>query len=154
MLLAAEITALVVLSGVTGAALTQHFVPGKAHHPVNTSLFLAAVPVPPQQVRDDDSILATQEERIIQLKEENQASKDDRRLLHEDVAKIANLETAHDNALNDRLNVDEARLSTVMWVVGFIFTLTKGIVVFFHIADRMKQPRDGREGMEMKRSTT
>lgn len=137
MLLIAQICALVVVSGVTGAALTQHFIPSRQHRSVNTSLYLAAAPV----VREPggDTVIATHEEKIIELKEENQQSKDDRRLLHDEVGKLAGTENDHYNALNDRLNVDEARVSTVLWVVGILFSFTQGLVVFFNIVDRLRR---------------
>jgi uncharacterized membrane protein len=136
-LLVAELSTLIVLSGMTGAALTAHFQRGKRHVPINTSLFLAAASV--QREPGSDTVIATHEEKIIELKEEDQQSKDDRKLLHDQVAKVGTTENDHYNALNDRLNVDEARVSTTLWVVGIFFTFTQGLVVFFNIAERFER---------------
>jgi hypothetical protein len=130
----------------TGAALTAHFQRGHRHTNVNTSLFLAAAPVTREP--GSETVIATHEEKIIELKEEDQQSKDDRRILHDEIAKTATTETEHYNSLNTRLDVDEARVSTTMWVVGIFFTFTQGLVVFFNIAERFqrKNPDPRHEG--------
>jgi hypothetical protein len=148
--LAGELLLLVLASSLAGAGAsssTRFF-----HHPahVNSSLFLAAVPIDVKGVaaRDSrfaaqaatESVVAVQEEKLGEVSEKLtaglQESRDDRRLLHDQIAKMANTETDHYNELLNRMNVDEARVTTVLWVVGFVFTVVQGTLIFLQLFHR------------------
>jgi hypothetical protein len=116
----------------------------RAH--VDSHIFLAASTASaaaPQSMGSSDAVLAVQSEKLIQQAGENQASRDDRRLLHDELAKAHDLETDHFNKLNDRLNVDEAKVFTTLWLIGVIFGVLQIIPTMLAIADwRSKKMKD------------
>lgn len=155
--LVAEIVMLIAVSSLAGAGVAAsprwHRRPIK----VNSSLFLSAVRAPAESTQGNiatDSIVAVQEERISQLNAELtaglQESRDDRRLLHDEIAKTAGTDNDHFNALSDRLNVDEARVSTVLWVVGFVFTVVQGVLLFLQLNARKRHAAETEDAVSVR----
>jgi hypothetical protein len=52
---------------------------------------------------------------------------------HSLIPGFAATEVNHYNILNDRLNIDDARVMTIGWILGVLFTFSQAIVVFFHL---------------------
>lgn len=115
----------------------------RAH--VDPHIFLAATSATPPQmsIGNSDAIIAVQSEKLLQVAAENQASKDDRKLLHDEIAKVHDIETKHFNDLYDRLNVDEAKIFTALWVCGALFGVLQIIPTILAIADfRAKKSKE------------
>lgn len=144
------IVLLMLTSAITGSAIPITGLKSmfRSHAHMNTSLFLQAVPVqaaratPATAGTDQTSaILAVDDVKLDQMARENQESKDDRRLLHDQIAKIAETENLHFNAFTDRMNINDARISTIGWALGILFTLSQALVLFFHLDSRFKRGR-------------
>jgi hypothetical protein len=115
----------------------------RKHLKVNTSLFMQAVAPPETRTvvvggPSTETTLAIDGVKLDQLTQQNSTSIDDRHTIHDQIAAIATVEVNHYNLLSDRLNVNDARVTSIGWVLGTLFTMSQGIVLFFHL-DRRRQ---------------
>lgn len=139
----------------TGMYIARHAPLGLAA--LNGHLNLAAKPVlevySPQAVEtsgggNTGAVIAVHSEKLDQLGRENQASIDDRRLIHDEIARGQERETKHFNTVVDRLDVDEAQASITLKIVGIIFGLLQGIPVILTILEYRRNARTrAREGV-------
>jgi hypothetical protein len=140
---------LVVCSGVAGSAIGANLLlDPRKHIKVNTSLFMQAV-APPSEIHtvvigsgpSTETALAMDSLKLDQITKQNQESIDDRHTIHDELAAIATLEVTHYNLLADRMNVNDARVTTIGWVLGILFTLSQALVLFFHLDKRFQTTR-------------
>lgn len=130
-----------ILSMFLAGVLTGLYIPSRllamprARTDAHIYLAAAAAPSPQVSIGNSDAVLAVQSEKLLQITGENQASKDDRKLLHDELAKAHDIETDHFNKLNDRLNVDEAKVATTLWIVGIVMAILQIIPTVIAIAD-------------------
>lgn len=127
----------------TGMYLARHTPLAFAHE--NGHLNLAAkpvivklAPIVPQAESSGGSagaVIAVHTERLDNLSRENQASIDDRRLIHDEIARSQERETTHFNAVVNRLDVDEAQAATILKIGGIIFGLLQGIPIILTILE-------------------
>lgn len=82
-----------------------------------------------------NAIIAVHTEKLDQIAHENQASVDDRKLLHDELARVQESQVSHFNTLVNRLDVDEAQASTTLKIGGLIFGILQAVPVFFTILD-------------------
>lgn len=140
-------TGLMVFSLVTGSAVAGSAIGStgllrRRHVGVNTSLFMQAVAVPANSHTvvvggaSTETTLAIDSLKLDQITGQNQESIDDRHTIHDQVASIATTENNHYNLLTDRLNVSDARVTTIGWVLGTLFTVSQAVVLFFHLDKR------------------
>lgn len=131
------IVSLVVCSACAGSALGANFLLTPRTH-VHVSPALVAVKSLPnvhpefqeQQLTTQTAINSLQIEQVIK---QNQVSIDDRQNLHSLIQAEAASEVNHYNVITDRLNVSDARVITIGWILGILFTLSQAVVVFFHL---------------------
>lgn len=133
----AGILSIVLLSGLTGSALALQFATRKSRAPqLNSSLFLA-IKAPPQSEQAAVNVLTA--ERVQELKTAEQASEDDRKLLHDEIFKMAKTENDHYTAIHEQLAVDEARLNSYTGVFGGGVTLLTAISIILQLFDRRRR---------------
>jgi hypothetical protein len=102
---------------------------------IDSRMFLAATTSPRLNIVPEISAVSQSQaltvalsvERIEQLSRENQVSIDDRKLLHDDLAKEQDREVSHYNSLLTRLDVDEAQLFLLFKVGGTIWGLLSAV---------------------------
>lgn len=136
-----NILSLVLLSGFAGSGLALRF--ATWHHPapqVNSSLFLAIAS--PSQSQTQQAVNVLTDERIQELKQDAQASLDDRKLIHDEIFKLAQIENSHFAALHEQLSVDEARLNGSTAVIGGGVTILNAIALWFQISDRRRRKKE------------
>ena len=131
MRLVATVIALILVSGVTGSGITMRY-SSILHRKaiVNSSLFMqySAPPVTPHESQETVNALTVEE--LTGLKQSEQASADDRKALHDEIYKVGTTEVNHFNTLSTRMDVDEAKFSSVGVILGVAFTGLQGIAVF------------------------
>lgn len=128
------IVSLVLLSMFTGSGLALKWgVLARGAARVHTSFFLAAQDPP---VEHQDAVNARTDERIIELSQQEQASRDDRKLMHEDIYNLTMQETNHYNSLHEQISIDESWLHGSTAIIGGGVTLLNAIALYLQLADR------------------
>lgn len=132
------IVSLIICSACAGSALGADFLLTPRNH-LHVSPALVAVKSirAPEAHADIQQQLSTQTAinslEIDQVIKQNQVSIDDRQNLHALLQAEAATEVNHYNQITDRLNVSDARVITIGWILGILFTLSQAVVVFFHL---------------------
>lgn len=139
------IVSLIICSACAGSALGADFLLTPRNH-VRVSPALAAVksfssPSAHANLADANTVQLTTQTalnslEIEQVIKQNQISIDDRQNLHALLQAEAAMEVNHYNIITDRLNVSDARVVTIGWILGILFTLSQAVVVFFHLDGR------------------
>jgi hypothetical protein len=141
------ILSIVIVSGVTGSALGLQYATRRSHAPqLNSSLFLAINPPTIVHAADQAEVNAVTGERITEIKTEQQASQDDRKLIHEEIFKLAQTENGHYTAIHEQIAVDEARLNGSTALIGGGVTLLNGIAIALQLFDRRRRRKLDFEG--------
>jgi hypothetical protein len=138
---------LVLSSAVAGSAIGANLLlDPRKHLKVNTSLFMQAVaPAPGRTVvvggPSTETTLAIDSLKLDSITGQNQESIDDRHTMHDQIAAVATTEINHYNLLTDRMNVSDARVTTIGWVLGVLFTVSQAVVLFFHLDRRFQDTK-------------
>jgi hypothetical protein len=141
------VLSIVVLSGLTGSALGLQYATRRTRTPpVNSSLFLAIKGPTIVHASDQAEVNAVTQERVTELKTAEQASEDDRKILHEEVFKLAQTENGHYTAIHEQLAVDEARLNGSTALVGGVVTLLNGTAIILQLFERKRRRKLDFEG--------
>jgi hypothetical protein len=132
-----SVTSLILLSAFTGSGMSIQY--GTLRHKapkVNTSLFLAMSGAP---TNDSQVVVnAHNDDRLNDLEKAEQVSFDDRKILHDEIYKLAQTENAHFAALHEQLSNDETRLNVSTSVIGFGVTILNGLALWMQISDRKR----------------
>ena len=140
---------LVMGSAVAGSAIGSTGLLKRKHVGVNTSLFMQAVAVPSNSHTvvvggpSTETTLAIDSLKLDQMTGQNQESIDDRHTIHDQVASIATTENNHYNLLTDRMNVSDARVTSIGWILGVLFTVSQSVLLFFHLDKRFEARATG-----------
>lgn len=82
-----------------------------------------------------DAILATHEEKLIEDAGDIKELRSDIKLMRDQMSALQDKLVAANNNLTDRINVDEAKTSTALWVIGGIFSAFHVIPVILSVAE-------------------
>jgi hypothetical protein len=141
------VLSIVILSGVTGSALgLQYATRHVSSFPINSSLFLAIKGPTIVHASDQAEVNAVTQERVTELKQDAQASQDDRKVLHDEIFKLAQTENVHYNAIHEQIAVDEARLNSYTGLFGGGVTLLTAISIILQLFDRKRRRKLDFEG--------
>lgn len=109
---------------------------------IDPHIFLAShVSIDNSGQDNNGAIIAVHSEKLLEIARQGQAAEDDRKQLHDEIAKVHDLEVTYYNDLSKRLSVDETKITTVIWVVGTIFALLNGIPTILSIIDFKEKRR-------------
>ena len=137
MRLCVAVLSLIIVSGITGSSLQARFSgwAKMAHaHPSSSEYlaFTAPIQAQEQEQQSQQTVNALTAAQLSALNESAQADRDDRKALHDQLYQLTVTETAHYNAVIDRLDVDEARFNTGVSVVGGLLILLNGFLTISH----------------------
>lgn len=128
------VISLIIVSGVTGSSLQVRLSAWMHQHAItNSSEYLSfTAPIAAQQIPSQDTVNALTAVQIGNLQQEAQANRDDRKAIHDQIYQLSQTETQHYNSLVDRLDVDEARVSGGVLVIGGLLTVLQGYIALSH----------------------
>ena len=132
------IFSLILLSAFTGSGIAIQW--GTYHRgasPVNTSLFLSVGGT--AEAQSQTVINTHTDDRLQDLAQSEQASVDDRRLLHDQIYKLTETENQHFNSLHEQISIDEARLNGSTAIIGGGVTLLNAIALYMQLIDRRRR---------------
>ena len=134
------IVSLILVSAFTGSGVAIQL--GTYHRgraPVNTSLFLSLGNGGAAEAQSQTVINTHTDDRLQDLAQSEQASADDRRLLHDQIYKLTETENQHFNSLHEQISIDEARLNGSTAIIGGGVTLLNAIALYMQLIDRRRR---------------
>lgn len=132
--------------GMGGASVYVWFVKAPVPIPVNTSLFLSMTGDQESNEYHGASqpvINAKIEDRLFAIEsafeKAHETGMDDRKLLHEQLYKLAVEDNEHYNELERQISNDETQNRTVILTLGSIITLCQAFLMFQHFMNRKRK---------------